>query len=88
MDTGRSEDEDRLFAIQGHSDNFYAGVTPDGCQVLMSVNGPNIVAYFFSPDGVLLGQEKRPLEVEPPGEPSKWITLKALTVLKRVEAAA
>lgn len=28
-----------------------------------------------------------PLEIEPPGRPSKWITLKALTVLKRVEEA-
>ncbi|HTS33842.1 MAG TPA: hypothetical protein VMI55_07920 [Thermoplasmata archaeon] len=29
----------------------------------------------------------RPLVIEPAGRPSKWITLKALTVLKRVEAA-
>jgi len=29
----------------------------------------------------------RPLVIEPTGKPSKWITLKALTVLKRVEAA-
>jgi hypothetical protein len=29
----------------------------------------------------------RPLVIEPPGEPSKWITLKALRVLKRVEEA-
>jgi hypothetical protein len=28
----------------------------------------------------------RPLVIEPPGRPSKWITLKALTVLKRVDA--
>jgi hypothetical protein len=29
----------------------------------------------------------RPLEIEPPGKPSKWITLKALTVLKRTNEA-
>lgn len=29
----------------------------------------------------------RPLVIEPEGKPSKWITLKALTVLRRVEAA-
>jgi hypothetical protein len=29
----------------------------------------------------------RPLVIEPPGKPSKWITLKALTVLKRTEEA-
>ena len=29
----------------------------------------------------------RPLVIEPPGEPSKWITLKALTVLKRIGGA-
>ncbi len=29
----------------------------------------------------------RPLVIEPPGQPSKWITLKALTVLKRAEPA-
>jgi len=27
MDTGRSNDGDRLFAIQGHDDTFHAGVT-------------------------------------------------------------
>lgn len=67
MDTGRSEDEDRLFALQGHSDDFYAGVLVDGRQVLMGVLGPHhIVAYVFSPEGVLLGREMRPLEGEPP----------------------
>jgi hypothetical protein len=29
----------------------------------------------------------KPLVIEPPGKPSKWITLKALTVLKRTEEA-
>jgi len=29
----------------------------------------------------------RPLVIEPPGKPSKWITLKALTVLKRIDEA-
>ena len=29
----------------------------------------------------------KPLVIEPPGQPSKWITLKALTVLKRTEQA-
>ncbi|MGA8542144.1 MAG: hypothetical protein WB947_01160 [Thermoplasmata archaeon] len=30
----------------------------------------------------------RPLQLEPPGQPSKWITLTALRVLKRVEEAS
>jgi hypothetical protein len=29
----------------------------------------------------------KPLVIEPPGKPSKWITLKALTVLKRTDEA-
>lgn len=33
------------------------------------------------------GPKSLPLEIEPAGQPSKWITLKALTVLKRVEDA-
>jgi len=66
MDTRRSDDEDRLLAIQGHSDDFYAGVTADGRQVLMGSNRPNIVAYFFTPEGVLLGRDTRRLEREPP----------------------
>ncbi len=31
-------------------------------------------------------KEERPLQIEAPGKPSKWITLKALTVLKRAGA--
>jgi hypothetical protein len=66
MDTGRSDDGDRLFAIQGHSDDFFAGVLADGRQVLMGFNVPDLVAYFFSPEGVLLGRDTRLLEGEPP----------------------
>ncbi len=66
MDTGRSDDRDRLFAIQGHSDAFYAGVTADGRQVLIGITRPHIVAYFFSSDGMLLGRDTRVLEQEPP----------------------
>jgi hypothetical protein len=29
-----------------------------------------------------------PLRIEEPGKPSKWITLRALRVLKRVESAS
>ncbi len=32
-------------------------------------------------------KKMKPLVIEPPGEPSKWITLKALRVLKRVKDA-
>jgi len=66
MDTEGSNDGERLFAIQGHSDLFYAGVTADGRQVLIGITRPHIVAYFFSPDGVLLGRDTRLLEQEPP----------------------
>lgn len=66
METEQSDEGDRLFAIQGHSDDFYAGVIADGRQVLMGFNRPHIVAYVFSPDGVLLRRETRPLVGEPP----------------------
>lgn len=66
MDIGRSDDRERLFAIQGHSDIFYAGVMADGRQVLMGITRPHIVAYCFSPDGALLGRDMRLLEREPP----------------------
>jgi hypothetical protein len=33
-------------------------------------------------------KKMRPLQLEPPGQPSKWLTLKALRVLKRVEEAS
>ncbi len=41
--------------------------------------------------GILTHPERAqmtPLVIEPPGKPSKWITLKALRVLKRVRDAA
>lgn len=66
MDTGCSDDGGRLFAIQGHGDAFHAGVTADGRQVLMGITRPHLVAYFFTPDGVLLGRDTRLLEQEPP----------------------
>ncbi len=56
----------RLFAIQGYGEYFYAGVVSDGRQVLMGLLIPNLVAYFFSSDGVLLNRDTRPLEYPPP----------------------
>jgi hypothetical protein len=35
-----------------------------------------------------VGAKRKPLVIEPPGRPSKWITLKALRVLKRISEAA
>lgn len=32
MNAGRGDDEERLFAIQGHSDAFYAGGWPTGAR--------------------------------------------------------
>ncbi len=52
----------RRFAIQGYGGYFYAGVASDGRQVLMGLLIPNLVAYFFSPDGTLLDRGTRPLE--------------------------
>jgi hypothetical protein len=34
-----------------------------------------------------VGAKRPPLVIEPPGKPSKWITMKALTVLKRTDEA-
>ena len=51
----------RLFAIKGYHQDFYAGLTDDGRQVLMGLLIPNLVAYFFAQDGTLLGRERRAL---------------------------
>ncbi len=56
---------------------------PDGTWLLDKVH-PDIgtgIKVYSNPRKV------RPLEIEAPGRPSKWITLKALTVLKRVAEA-
>jgi hypothetical protein len=44
---------------------------------------PDVMKKVDLPSGKI-----RPLEIEPAGRPSKWITMKALRVLKRVEEAA
>ncbi len=48
-----------LFCIRGHRDEFYAGTTRDGEQLLMGLLCPHIVAFFFSGDGTLLRTERR-----------------------------
>lgn len=58
MDVRR--DARRLFAIQGYGDNFYTGLTCDGHQVLMGLLCPNLVAYVFSAEGLLLRREVYP----------------------------
>jgi hypothetical protein len=55
---------------------------PDGTWLLDRVH-PDVVKKSDLPSGKV-----RRLEIEPAGRPSKWITLKALRVLKRVEEAA
>ena len=53
-----------MFIIEGNSCDgnpydFQTGLTKDGRQVVMGLLCPNLVAYFFSADGVLLDPERR-----------------------------
>jgi hypothetical protein len=57
--TGKAE---RLYPINSHgSYDFYAGVTADKTQVLMGLFCPDLVAFFFDPEGDLIKVETRPL---------------------------
>lgn len=51
----------RNYVIQNHPPRFWAGVLPNGQQVLVGPMLPNIVAYQFSNAGELLGREIVPL---------------------------
>ena len=57
---------------------------PDGTWVLDRVHPDIGPGAGFKPHD----RKPRPLALEPPGQPSKWITLTALRVLKRVEDAS
>lgn len=65
MDVARTTDGERVFAIRGEEDIFHTGVTDDGRQILMGMIGPLLVAYYFTPDGRLLGRDTRVLEHHP-----------------------
>jgi hypothetical protein len=55
-----SDAENRLFPITSYGDDFVTGVCADGRQVVMGLLCPHVVAYFFDPDGRLVGDEHRP----------------------------
>ncbi len=57
----------RAYQLNGYEDDFYTGLTDDGRQALMGLLCPNLVVYFFSPEGVLLGHEVRPWRHPAPG---------------------
>ncbi len=44
----------RRYAIKPDEGYFYAGVTPDNEQVLIGLFCPNLVAFYFDPEGTLL----------------------------------
>jgi hypothetical protein len=57
--TSRGE---RCYPIQSHETyGFHAGVTPSDRQVLMGLFCPDLVAFFFDPEGTLLSVEQRPV---------------------------
>jgi hypothetical protein len=49
----------RLFPIQSHEDDFFAGVCADGRQVVMGLLCPAVAAYFFDAEGNYLASERR-----------------------------
>jgi hypothetical protein len=54
--------EERRYRIQSHEGyGFYAGVTPEGKQVLMGLACPNLIAFTFDAEGNLLEVDQRPL---------------------------
>ncbi len=56
-----------MFNIRGYEHDFYTGCTGDGRQVVLGLLCPSLVAYFFSPDGGLMGREVRSWEHPAPG---------------------
>jgi len=56
--------EGRLFPIQNDACDFFTGVCADGRQVVMGLLCPQLVAFFFDPQGNLLGREERPWSAE------------------------
>ena len=51
---------DKLFPLQGYEEDFSTGICADGRQVVLGVLEPELVAYFFDPQGDLLRMERRP----------------------------
>jgi hypothetical protein len=59
-----SREANHLYPIKPHERRWiYAGVTSDNRQTLMGLFWPNLVAFFFDKEGVLLGVEERPLQI-------------------------
>ncbi len=58
---------DPVFSIRGYEEDFDTGRTGDGRQVVLGLLCPSLVAYFFTPDGGLIGREVRPWEYPAPG---------------------
>lgn len=56
-----AEGHQRLYAIRPDEGYFFAGVTPNGEQVLMGCFCPNLVVFRFDPEGNLLRSEQRPI---------------------------
>jgi hypothetical protein len=59
-----SETEARVYPIQNDGYDFFTGVCSDGRQVVMGLLCPELVAFFFDPEGNLLGREQRPWSAE------------------------
>lgn len=59
--------ENHLFPIQGYEEEFCTGTCADGRQVVIGLLEPQLRAYFFDPQGNLLGKEHRPYQ-----KPIKW----------------
>lgn len=58
--------EGKLYSLNGYGSDFYTGRIGDGRQALMGLLCPELVTFFFSPDGALIGREARPWDYPAP----------------------
>lgn len=55
-----------MHTLQTYGTDFFTGTAADGRQVLMGLLCPEVVAYFFAPDGSFLQREACPWEYPAP----------------------
>jgi hypothetical protein len=55
--------DNKLFPIQGYEEDFDTGICAGGHQVVLGVFEPQLIAYFFDPEGNLLRTEHRSPQV-------------------------
>jgi hypothetical protein len=65
---------DRVFALQSHGNDYFAGQLTDGHQIVMGLLAPRIVLYMFDAEGALVERQARDWEHAAPklGESDIW----------------